>query len=72
MQTIELHSWLSGQINRFIELRRLSGTDYSSQARLLGYFDRFLVEQYPNGSFVTRHMIDHYMQSFSHLRPRVQ
>ncbi len=71
MQTIELHSWLSEQIGRFIELRRLSGTDYSSQARLLGYFDRFLAEQYPNGSFVTRHIIDHYLQSLSHLRPRV-
>lgn len=72
MQTIELHSWLSEQIGRFIELRRLSGTDYSSQARLLGYFDRFLVEQYPNGSFVIRHIIDHYLQSLSHLRPRVR
>ncbi len=72
MQTIKLHSWLSEQIGRFIELRRLSGTDYSSQARLLGYFDRFLAEQYPNGSFVTRHIIDHYLQSLSHLRPRVR
>lgn len=72
MQTIELHSWLSGQIDRFIDLRRLSGSDYSSQARLLGYFDRFLVEQYPHESFITRHMIDHYMQSLSHLRPRVR
>lgn len=72
MQTIELHSWLSEQIGRFIELRRLSGTDYSSQARLLGYFDRFLAEQYPNGSFVTRHIIDLYLQSLSHLRPRVR
>ena len=71
MQTIELHSWLSEQIGRFIELRCLSGTDYSSQARLLGYFDRFLAEQYPNGSFVTRHIIDHYLKSLSHLRPRV-
>jgi len=72
MQTIELHSWLSGQIDRFIDLRRLSGSDYSSQARLLGYFDRFLVEQYPNESFITRHIIDHYLQSLSHLRPRVR
>ena len=72
MQIIELHSWLSEQIGRFIELRRLSGTDYSSQARLLGYFDRFLVEQHPSGPSVTRHIIDHYLQSLSHLRPRVQ
>jgi hypothetical protein len=63
MQIIELHSWLSEQIERFIELRRLSGTDYSSQARLLGYFDRFLVEQHPSGPSVTRHIIDHYLQS---------
>ncbi len=72
MKTIEFHSWLSEQIDRFIELRRLSGTDYSSGARQLGYFDRFLVEQYPNESFITRDIIDHYMQSLSHLHPRGQ
>lgn len=70
MHNIELHSWLSQQISRFIELRRLSGTDYSSQARLLGYFDRFLAKQYPNESFVTLHIIDHYMKSLSHLCQR--
>lgn len=72
MQTFKFHSCLSSQIDRFVELRRLSGTDYSSQARLLGYFDRFLIEQYPNGLTVTRHIMDHYLQSISHLRPRVQ
>ena len=72
MQTIELHSWLSKQIGRFIELRRLSGTDYSSQTRLLGYFDSFLVKQHPNESSITRHIIDDYLLSLSHLRPRVQ
>ena len=72
MQTIKLRSWLSKQIDRFIELRRLSGTDYSCQARLLAYFDRFLVEQHPNGPPVTRHIIDHYLHSLSHLRPRVR
>jgi len=70
MHNIELHSWLSKQIGRFIELRRLSGTDYSSQTRLLGYFDHFLTEQYPNELFVTRHITDHYMKSLSHLSPR--
>ena len=35
MHNIEFNSWLSKQIGRFVELRRLSGTDYSSQARLL-------------------------------------
>lgn len=36
-------SLLAVQIQNFINLRRLSGTDYQSQAQLLGYFDRFLV-----------------------------
>ena len=72
MRTIALHSWLADRISRFIELRRLSGTDYSSQARLLSYFDCFLVAHYSSGSVVTRQMVDHYLQSLAHLRPRVQ
>jgi site-specific recombinase XerD len=72
MQTVKLHSWLSDQICRFIELRRLSGTDYRSQAKLLGYFDRFLVKEHLSGPPVTRQIIDQYFQSFSHLRSRVQ
>ncbi len=72
MQTIKFYSCLSGQIDKFVELRRLSGTDYSSQARILTYFDRFLIEQYPNELTVTRHIVEHYLQSISHLRPRVQ
>ena len=72
MHNIEFNSWLSKQIGRFVELRRLSGTDYSSQARLLGYFDQFLTEQYPNGLFVTRHITDHYINSLSHLCQRTR
>jgi len=72
MRTIELNSWLSDRISRFIELRRLSGTDYSSQARLLSYFDRFLVANYPGGSIVTRQIMDHYLRSIAYLKPRVR
>lgn len=72
MQIIKFHSCLSNEIDRFVELRRLSGTDYSSQARLLMYFDRFLIEQYPNELIVTRHITDHYQQRISHLSPRTQ
>jgi len=39
-----LNSCLAAQIAAFIDLRRLSGTDYHSQAQLLSYFDHFLVE----------------------------
>ena len=45
MSVGKLHSRLAEKIQCFIELRRVSGTDYESQARLLVYFDRFLVEQ---------------------------
>ena len=72
MPSVNLHSWLSGQIRRFIDLRRLSGTDYQSQAKLLGYFDRFLLEEHLTGPPVTRQIIEQYLQSLSHLRPRVQ
>jgi len=70
MQTIVFHSWVSDRISRFIELRRLSGTDYSSQVRLLAYFDRFLVEHYPSGPAITRQIVDHYLQSLSGLQSR--
>jgi site-specific recombinase XerD len=72
MQTFEFRGKLADRIGRFIELRRLSGSDYSSQARLLLYFDRFLVEHYPNAPTVTRRIVDHYMRSLDRLQPRVR
>jgi len=45
MRALKLHSCLAPKIRSFISLRQLSGTDYQSQAQILGYFDRFLVEQ---------------------------
>lgn len=72
MKTSELHSWLADRIGHFIELRRLSGSDYSSQARLLIYFDRFLVEHYPSESTVTRQIVEHYLQGLARLQLRVR
>ncbi len=45
MSACRFSSCLAAQMDRFINLRRLSGTDYHSQTRLLEYFDRFLVQQ---------------------------
>ena len=45
MSAYRFSSCLAAQMDRFINLRRLSGTDYHSQTRLLEYFDRFLVQQ---------------------------
>jgi site-specific recombinase XerD len=71
MQPFIFHGWLADRIDRFIALRRLAGGDYSSQARLLTYFDRFLVEHYPSGSTVTRQIVEHYLHSLARLQPRV-
>jgi site-specific recombinase XerD len=59
-------------MDRFINLRRLSGTDYHSQTRLLGYFDRFLVQQGFNQPHITREIIDTYQQGLTTLAPRTQ
>jgi site-specific recombinase XerD len=72
MSPLKLHSPLAGQIQHFINLRRLSGTDYKSQARLLGYFDRFLLKQRWNIPRITREITDCYQQSLSRLAPRTR
>ena len=72
MNTLNFKSCLASKIQSFISLRRLSGTDYHSQARLLGYFDRFLVEVQLNKPCITRKITDGYQQSLSHLAPRTQ
>lgn len=70
MSAWRLCSALAPQIERFIDLRRLSGSDYRSQARLLGYFDRFLVEQHVDAACITREICDRYEQSLARLAPR--
>ena len=72
MRVLEFHSPLGSHIRNFISLRQLSGTDYQSQALLLSYFDRFLYEEQYEDPHITREIIDRYLQSLSHLTPRVQ
>ncbi len=67
MSLRKLHSCLAGQLQHFIELRRLAGTDYHSQAQLLGYFDRFLDEEGVREPQITREITDAYQQSLGHL-----
>jgi site-specific recombinase XerD len=72
-----MKAWIPGscfapQIDTFIKLRQLSGTDYHSQAQLLGYFDRFLVEQEVHQPCITRDICDGYQASLSGLVPRSQ
>ena len=70
MQTLALQSPIAKQIHRFINLRRLSGTDYRDQAKLLCYFDRFLVNENIKQPLITRQITDRYQQSLAHLSPR--
>jgi len=72
MRPLEFHSCLAPQIERFIRLRQLSGTDYQSQARLLCYFDRFLSEEKIKEPRLTRRITDRYLQTLAHLTPRVR
>lgn len=72
MKALNLQSCLAPQIQNFIRLRQLSGTDYQSQAQMLGYFDRFLVEKKLREPCVTAQITEDYQHTLSHLTPRVQ
>ena len=70
MSPLKFQSLLAVQIQNFINLRQLSGTDYHSQVQLLGYFNRFLVEEHLVEPHITRKIVDRYLESLSHLAPR--
>jgi len=72
MKAWAFNSCLAAQITAFIDLRRLSGTDYHSQAQLLSYFDRFLVEQNVKQPRITRQICERYQQSLKRLTLRGQ
>jgi integrase len=59
-------------MQRFISLRRVSGIDYDGQARLLGYFDRFLVEQHLSEPRITRELTERYQTTLARLSPRTR
>ena len=70
---LNLCSFLAEPIRRFIDLRRLSGTDYHSQAVLLGAFDRFVAEQgLEETAQLTRELLEAYQCSLSSLAPRTR
>jgi len=72
MSPLKFQSPLAVQIQNFINLRQLSGTDYHSQVQLLGYFDRFLAEEHLVEPRITRKIVDRYLESLSHLAPRTR
>lgn len=66
----DFESQLAGTMKSFVSLRCLSGSDYSSQSRLLGYFDRFLAQESEKVHFVSKEIYTKYLATLSHLAPR--
>ena len=62
MSAYKFSSCLAVPMERFVDLRRLSGTDYYSQTRLLGYFDQFLTQQEFFLPYLTLEITDRYQQ----------
>jgi site-specific recombinase XerD len=72
MKALKFHSCLAPEIQSFISLRQLSGTDYQSQAQMLGYFDRFLVQEKTCEPRIRAKIIEDYQRTLSYLTPRVK
>ncbi len=70
MKPLTFSSSLASFMERFVSLKRLSGTDYRSQASLLVYFDDFLVRKKYKADFISREIFEHYLTGLSHLAPR--
>jgi site-specific recombinase XerD len=70
MNDLQFSSTLAGDMLHFVDLRRLSGSDYYSQTLLLTYFDRFLKRQGWCSKMLTCDLIDAYEQTLATLAPR--
>jgi site-specific recombinase XerD len=70
MSQFKFESCLATTIQHLISLRQISGTDYQAQARLLLYFDRFLVEQRLAEPRLNQQLIEAYEKTLSRLVPR--
>jgi site-specific recombinase XerD len=71
-KTYTFSSLLAPAMERFVALKRVSGTDYRSQIRLLVYFDDFLVRENINAPIITCEVFTAYLAGLSHLAPRTR
>ena len=72
MTTLTFRSSMAQRLENFVALRRLAGTDYQSQTRLLVYFDKFLAKEYFDESCLSRGIVQLYLSTLSHLHPRTR
>jgi integrase len=69
MLNLAFVSALAERFSQFVTFRRLGGVDYHSQARLLGYFDRFLHQEGFQNPWPTREVIARYVATTKGLHP---
>ena len=72
MTTFAFLSSMAQRLESFVTLRRLSGTDYQSQTRLLVYFDNFLAKEHFDEPCLNRKIVQRYLSTLSHLHPRTR
>lgn len=69
-KTIGFHSVLAEQMQQFVAFKRMQGYDYTSQARTLSYFDRFLVDDADGdpGTGLRLDSLRRYIETTAHLK----
>ena len=72
MRAIDFHSCVAAKLQRFVELRRAGDSDYQAQARLLLYFDRFLVQRPAAEPRLTREITEAYQETLGRLHSRTR
>ncbi len=72
MNPVTFHSSLARQMIDFVTFKRMQGYDYIADARLLGYFDAFLVGEDYHLQLLTRQIVERYIAAGSHLKPRTR
>ncbi len=70
MKKIEFQSSLAAEFTSFVTLKQLAGYDYISQAELLTFVDRFLIERGITQNILTEETLQGYLKTILHLTPR--
>lgn len=72
MSELRFVSALSNRFSDFLAFRSVGRFDSTSDLDLLRYFDRFLDQQGFRGPWPTREVLNDYLASIGHLKPRTQ
>ena len=70
MKEYIFQSSLANRMKAFVDLKRLSGYNYETQALILKLFDQFLVRKKFKSKCVSRDVYEQYIATLLHLHPR--